>query len=82
MTLKIDKVLKRLKSHLETNGKAEIEILNVYQAKKINVEIAHQDTPFYYNPKISNARQLKEWGKPISTFSQKINAESDTRNKK
>lgn len=72
MTLKMHKILKRLKSHNETNGKAEIEILNIYKASKINIEIGYNENPFYYNPKENNSIQLKKWGKLISKFSQNI----------
>jgi hypothetical protein len=71
MTLKLPKVLKRLKAFSETGGNAEIEILNINEADTVHIEIAQQDTPFYFNPKLNHARQLKEWGRAISTFTYK-----------
>jgi hypothetical protein len=43
------------------------EELRISEAKEIEIEIAHQDTPFYYNPKIDNAKQLKDWGKMVAS---------------
>ena len=82
MTLKVHKILKRLKSHKEIDGIERIEILNIYEASKINVEIAFNENPFYYNPKENNATQLKTWGKSICKFSQKIDIKPNDIDKK
>jgi hypothetical protein len=76
LKLKIHKVLKRLKSHTET-GADRLEILDVFNVEKINIEIAHQDTPFYFNPKEDNATQLKKWGKPIAVVAYNFNKNKD-----
>jgi len=63
--VKFPQGLKRLKSATETGGEAEVEEIHPEEATSITVEIAHQDTPFYYNPKNNNAAQLKHWGNVI-----------------
>lgn len=60
---RLPKIMKRIKGHSEGGG---TEILNIYEADDIDIEIAHQDTPFYYNPRVNNAKQLKEWGNVIA----------------
>lgn len=66
--LKLPKVIHRIKSAAETGGgKIEVELLNIQDAENVNVEIAYQDTPFYYKPgKKNNLAQLKQWGGIIS----------------
>lgn len=74
LKLKIAPVIRRIKSHTErgTGGGPVTEELHVAEANEIQVEIAHQDTPFYYDPKKSNLRQFKEWGQVVSTANFKI----------
>jgi hypothetical protein len=63
----LPKIINRIRSAAERNGQGAIsEQLQISEAKEIELEIAHQDTPFYYNPKIDNATQLKEWGRIIA----------------
>jgi len=65
--ISLPKVVKRIRSAAERGGSGALtEHLRVSEAKEIELEIAHQDTPFYYKPKIDNAKQLKEWGSAIS----------------
>lgn len=70
--VKLNKVINRIRSGAERGNGPLFEELRVSEAKEIHLEIAHQDTPFYYNPKIQNAKQLKEWGKMISKANFKI----------
>lgn len=71
--ISLPKVVKRIRSASERGGSgALIEQLRVFEAQKIELEIAHQDTPFYYNPKIDNAKQLKEWGHTIAKANFKL----------
>lgn len=65
--ISLPKVVQRIRSADERGGSGPLtEQLQIFKAKEIELEIAHQDTPFYYNPKIDNARQLKEWGRTIA----------------
>jgi hypothetical protein len=83
--LKIAPVIRRIKSHTERGAGGPVtEELHVAEANEIQVEIAHQDTPFYYDPKKSNLRQFKEWGRVVSTASFKVTPprEKEKRNDK
>ncbi len=51
-----------MRSAAERGTGPVFEELHISEAKEIEIEIAHQDTPFYYNPKMDNAEQLKAWG--------------------
>lgn len=65
--LSLPKIINRIKSAAERGGSGPLsEKLPISEAKEIKLEIAHQDTPFYYNPKVDNAKQLKEWGQQIA----------------
>jgi|GEM_PF-1492546 len=66
--LSLPKTIDRILSAAERGGSPNFtEQLRISEAKEIQVEIAHQDTPFYYNPKVSMVKQLKEWGKAVAT---------------
>jgi hypothetical protein len=76
--ISLPKVMRRFRSVAETGGSGPItELLPVSEAKEVRLEIAHNDTPFYYNPKVNNARQLKEWGRDIATADFKVKLSSD-----
>jgi hypothetical protein len=66
LVLKLEPVFNRLLSAAERGTGPAFEELRISEAKEIDIEIAHQDTPFYYNPKIDNAKQLKDWGKAVA----------------
>lgn len=68
----LNPVLNRIRSAIERGNGPLFEELRISEAKEIDIEIAYQDTPFYYNPKIANAKQLKEWGKIISKANFKV----------
>jgi len=70
--LTMDPVLNRMRSANERGGGPIFEELRVAEATDIDVEIAHQDTPFYYNPSKGNAKQLKDWGAAVSKASFRI----------
>ncbi len=70
--IKLVPLMRRLRPSVERGNGALFEELRVSEAKEVEVEIAHQDTPFYYNPKLSNVKQLKEWGKTVSKAKFKI----------
>ena len=72
--LALPKVINRIRSAAERAGGPISEQLNISEAKEIEVEIAHQDTPFYYNPKVSMAKQLKEWGRAVTKAKFKIDS--------
>lgn len=65
-------VLTRIRTAVERGNGPLFEELRISEAKEIEVEVAYQDTPFYYNPKTANAKQLKDWGKVISKANFKI----------
>jgi hypothetical protein len=64
--LALPRSINRLRSAAERAGGPLFEKLDIENAKEIEVEIGHQDTPFYYNPKETMAKQLKEWAKPVT----------------
>ncbi len=71
--LTIPPVYIRARTAAERGGSGPMsEELRVAEATEIEVEIACQDTPFYYNPKVENARQFKEWGNVISKADFKV----------
>lgn len=71
--LALPKVINRLRSAAERGGSGPIsEKLQISEATELDVAIAHQDTPFYYNPKVSMARQLKEWGSAVTKADFKV----------
>lgn len=80
--IKFPEVLKRIKSAHETGGDYEVEEIRAEEANTVKVEIAHQDTPFYFNPKSNNAKQLKDWGKIIAVKEFKIDDEKNDREDK
>jgi hypothetical protein len=70
--LKIAPVIKRVRPAAERGTGPMVEELRIAEAKEIEVEIAHQDVPFYYDPKKSNVRQFREWGDQIAKKSFKV----------
>ena len=78
----LDPVLKRLRPAVERGNGPLFEELRISEAKEIEVEIAYHDTPFYYNPKITNVEQLKEWCKVISKGNFKITPLKQEREKR
>lgn len=64
--VKLPTVIHRLRPAAERGTGALFEDLRISEAKEIELEIAHQDTPFYYNPKVDNLRQLRTWGRVIA----------------
>lgn len=80
--LKIAPAIKRVRPAAERGDGPVVEELRVAEAKEIQVEIAHQDTPFYYDPKKSNLRQFREWGKAVSKASFKVAPLKQTKNEK
>lgn len=71
--LTIPPVYNRVRTAAERGGSGPmVEVLRVAEATEIKIEIACQDTPFYYNPKMENARQFKEWGNVISKADFKV----------
>lgn len=49
-----------------------VELQNVTQATSATVEIAHQDTPYYYNPREGKVEQLRRWGAHVATLTTAI----------
>ena len=72
LKIMLDPILNNIRSAAERGSGPLFEELRIAEATDIHVEIAYQDTPFYYNPKIANAKQLKDWGKIISKANFKI----------
>jgi len=70
--LELPPVVHRLRTAAERAGGTLTEDLRIGEATEILVEVAHQDTPFYYDPKKSSARQFKEWGSNVARGSFKI----------
>lgn len=64
--LALPQVINRLRSASERAGGPLVEKLNISEATNIDIEVAHQDTPFYYNPKVSMVKQLKQWGSAVA----------------
>lgn len=83
LILKLPKTIKRIKSASERQGDNDmVEQLNISEAIEVDLEIAHQDTPFYYNPKMNNARQLNQWGKKVVKSHFKLKDSDSKPNKK
>lgn len=71
--LTIPAVYIRVRTAAERGGSGPMtEELHVAEATEIEIEIASQDTPFYYNPKVDNASQFKDWGNIISKAKFKV----------
>jgi hypothetical protein len=71
-------VVKRILSASERGKTGDaIEDLRVAEAREIQIEIAHQDTPFYHNPKMGRVKQYKEWGRMVSKASFKITPQKE-----
>jgi hypothetical protein len=71
--IKLAPTINRMRSAAErAGGKPLVETMNISEAKEIIIELAHEDTPFYFNPKISNSKQFKGWGKAVSRASFKV----------
>ena len=64
--IRFPQTIKRIRPASETGGEPGVEEIHPETATTVSVEIAHQDTPFYYDPKTNNARQLKQWGNVIA----------------
>jgi hypothetical protein len=75
LVLKLNPILNRMRSATERGTGPIFEELRISEAKEIEIEIAHQDTPFYYNPNLDNAKQLKDWGQIVSKAKFKISPE-------
>lgn len=65
LEIKLPKIINRIKSASEGSGSVELENWHISQANTLIVEIAYNNTPFYYNPKEDNLSQLRSWGKTI-----------------
>jgi hypothetical protein len=73
VTLSIPPIIRRVRAVTERgDAGGVIEELRVSEASEVRVEVAHQDTPFYYDPKQDKAHQLKKWGKVIASGTFKI----------
>ncbi len=70
--IRLDPIIKRIRPALERGNGPMIEELPITEAQEIEIEIACQDTPFYYNPGLPNAQQLKQWADVISKASFKL----------
>jgi len=82
LKITLDPTLNRLRTAVERGNGPLFEELHISEARRIEVEIAYQDTPFYYNPKVANARQLKEWGNVIAKGNFDITASMHKHEKK
>jgi hypothetical protein len=65
--LDLPKVINRLRPAAERGNGPLAEVLPIAEANEIQMEIAHQDSPYYYDPKKPAVMQLKEWGSPVAT---------------
>jgi hypothetical protein len=70
--LDLPPVINRLRPASERGNGPLTEQLRIAEATEIDIEIAHQDTPFYYDPKKSNVRQFKEWGNTVAKANFKV----------
>ncbi|HEY5799591.1 MAG TPA: hypothetical protein VIT92_05190 [Burkholderiaceae bacterium] len=67
LELDLPAVIHRIRDAQERQGGGDlIEHWPIAQASEVRLEVAHQDTPYYYNPARGNAVQLKEWGAQIA----------------
>jgi hypothetical protein len=65
--ISLPKVMNRFKSAAERGSSGPItEQLRVSEANEVQLEIAYNDTPFYDEPEVDQAKQLKEWGRNIA----------------
>jgi hypothetical protein len=60
-------MMRRIRPANERGTGPLFEELHISEATVLELEVAHQDTPFYYNPKQNNLHQLQEWGTAIAT---------------
>lgn len=70
--VRLNPILNRIRPASERGNGPLFEEQHISEAQQIDIEIACHDTPFYYNPKIANADQLKKWGALISKANFKI----------
>jgi hypothetical protein len=64
----VPRVLRRVRSGTERGGQGPVvEDLPLFEATQVTLEMAHQDVPYYYNPRLDKAAQLKEWGTQIAS---------------
>ena len=69
----LPRILRRIRSASERTPDEPItEEQRLSEARTVTVEMAHQDTPFYYNPRLEKSRQLREWGNRIATITTPI----------
>jgi hypothetical protein len=68
VTITLPRVVRRIRSAAEREGgEPMVEVLPIEQATRITIEMAHQDTPYYYNPRLDKVEQLRTWGEPVAT---------------
>ena len=69
----LPRVLRRIREAAErTAGEPMTEEQNISEATTVTVEMAHQDTPFYFNPRLEKTRQLRQWGDQVATLTTPI----------
>jgi hypothetical protein len=73
LALDLPAVVHRIRGAAERQGEGPLtEDLPIAEATEIRLEVAHQDTPFYFNPAQSRATQLREWGRQVAVKTLKV----------
>lgn len=73
LLLDLPKVVHRVRGAAERQGGGALtEDLPIAEAAEIRLEVAHQDTPFYFNPAQNRAAQLREWGRQVAVKTFKV----------
>lgn len=69
----LPRVLRRVRDASQrTAGEPMTEELNISEATTVTVEMAHQDTPFYFNPRLEKTSQLRQWGEQVAALTSPI----------
>jgi hypothetical protein len=66
--LTLPRIVRRIRSAAErTGGEPMTEELPIAEATQVTIEMAHQDTPYYYNPRLDKPEQLRQWGDQVAS---------------
>lgn len=73
VAVQLPPVVRRVRSAAErTSGEPMVEVWEITEATEVTVEVAHQDTPYYYNPHVDKEAQLKRWGGQIARKTSRV----------
>lgn len=73
LRVRLPRVLRRVRSAQERQGQGPlVEELPLEQAQHVELAVAVQDTPFYYNPREHTVTQLRAWGAQVARTQARI----------